>query len=218
MHRKKSDAILKRALLFWGMVGVIAACVAGITVFAAPGAATAPVRGGVRPKETPANNPNFPFTTDAMLPPTLAASLHGEATEVARGYLRLTQEPGLAARAVVLPTQAPTPAPRGIVNGTGTLEGLYPYLLKMDVANHWEGVGKDDVAVVLAGTLRADPTQGVIELLWGQRNSSLGDAKMFPTPTKHGSVRITAVNGSVFTLTAADGSVFTFDSKAMTYR
>lgn len=225
MHRKKSYTIPKRALLFWGLVGVIAAGAAGITAFAAPGTmttalapstATASSHLGARPKETPANNPNFPFATDAMLPPTLAASLHGEATEVARGYLRLTQEPGLAAQTWVLPTQAPTPAPRGIVNGTGNNEQLSPYLRMMDITNHWEGMGKDPA--VITGALLTDPRQGVTVLAYGQRNSSLGDTKVFPTPTKHGAVRITAVNGSMFTLTAADGTVFTFDIKAMTYR
>lgn len=206
---------------------MITACAAGITAFAAPGAVTTTVpapsiataassRLGARPKETPANNPNFPFATDAMLSPSLAAGLHAEATERTQGYLRLTQEPGLAARAVVLPTRAPTPAPRGIVDGIGNNEQLGPYLRMMDITNHWEGMGKDPA--VITGALLTDPRQGVTVLAYGQRNSSLGDTKVFPTPTKHGAVRITAVNGSMFTLTAADGTVFTFDIKAMTYR
>ncbi|MHB8646673.1 MAG: hypothetical protein ACYDAR_12865 [Thermomicrobiales bacterium] len=39
-----------------------------------------------------------------------------------------------------------------------------------------------------------------------------------PTPTKHGSVHITVVNGSLVTLVAADGTTFIFDDTTYTFK
>ena len=189
------------------------AVIAGAFAFSASGAPPP-----TRPPQGLAN-PNLPYATDAHLEPTFASSLHRDATrrvEAATNFARNppTKDPNT-------PTPIPTvdhPASRtGIITGPLPDEDSFTFANTAVIENFYRAFPNSSAFVVAAGASKRDPQQGFVGVAAAQKtglvvlNTSL-------TPTKHGSVHITAVNGSLVTLAAADGTTFTFDDTTYTFR
>ena len=88
--------------------------------------------------------------------------------------------------------------------------------------NDWiistSNVYSDGVSIVVfAGSLVADPTQGVVGVAKGNPSDGSIPSTIVNTPSKHGFVRITAVNGGIVSLVAQDGTTFRFDDSTLKF-
>jgi hypothetical protein len=112
--------------------------------------------------------------------------------------------------------RTPSPFPTGVA----TVYGIQPPMNDepwesggtYSFINMWLGQS----AMVFAGALSSDPSQGLVVLT--DRGTVSNGASLPPsilgtyqTPTKDGALTITAANGEVLTLMAADGANYTFD-------
>ena len=87
----------------------------------------------------------------------------------------------------------------------------------VEVTNSWRDYVHGQYFVVWAGALGADPQQGVVVVADQEMTATTPLPQPIKTPTKHGKVRITAVNGSLLTLVADDGTMFVFDLTTRTF-
>lgn len=69
---------------------------------------------------------------------------------------------------------------------------------------------------VFAGSLAEDREQGVIYVMPEHPNPQISGGR-FLTPTRSGAVKITAKNGSVFSLVSTRGASFRFDFSSRKY-
>ncbi len=187
--------------------------IVGVTTFAVSSASSG---SQTRQPET-LTNPNFPFPTNARLDPTNAAIAHRDATarvEVATTFARN-------------PVKAPTHTPPPNVIQPGEVVGLIAGPLPPDygpafrsdaiIENFWRQFPNDNLFVIVAGAVKSDPQQGFVGVATFQKTGLVALNKSL-TPTKHGSVHITAVNGSLVTLIATDGTTFIFDDTTYTFK
>ena len=111
--------------------------------------------------------------------------------------------------------QAITPSPTLPVTypPTGTSENgrdiATGHLLVIDVFNGWYGIWHGKVVGVYSGASSDDPGQGEIAIVIN--SAPFGN---FPTPTKHGGVRVVGEEDNRLTLVSTDGTTYYFDVPA----
>ncbi len=159
---------------------------------------------------------HYPAAPGATLDPTHQAIANAEATWSVGVILTATQQPprSQAKAAPMFPVE-PTPT---VV--TGIIKNVVPPTHSdAYVDSEWRGIEGNLLTVIWAGELQSDFDQGVV--LVDQIDLSgpyvYKAPKEIRTPTKHGSVKITTVNGMLLTLQAEDGTIFTFDASALAF-
>jgi hypothetical protein len=142
-----------------------------------------------------------PLTLTAIVEETSAETLAARATT---GF------------ALIETLQARTPVPTAPFTypPTGTSENGYDIasgkMLQIDALNGWRGIWDGKAIGVYAGS--SEPDQGIIVVVI---NSGLFG--YFPTPTKHGGVRVVSEHNNRLTLVSTDGTTYYFDIPAMSY-
>jgi hypothetical protein len=207
----------KRILTVAGAALLAVAAIAVATAFAVSSAPPATA------SKVPSylSNPNAPFPTDARLNPTTAAQLHRDATARVEVATRVARDP--ASRATYPPTLVVTESDRlknsgAIIAGTVSPDYSRPYGDDLVIENYYAAYANDVLFVVVAGSVKGDAERGFVGVATTQvKHGLVSDNRSF-TPTKHGSVHITAVNGSLVTLVATDGTTFTFDYATYTFK
>jgi hypothetical protein len=165
------------------------------------------------------SNPNHPYATDAHLEPTTAFNVHRDATARVAAATRAVSNP---------PTKdqyTPTPVPIsdnpgnriGIIVGPLPPPDDFPFRNDAIIENFSRAFPHDSMFIVAAGAANNDPQQGFVGVATSGRTGLYALNKSL-TPTKHGSVHITAVNGSLVTLMAQDGTTFTFDDTTYMFK
>jgi hypothetical protein len=84
--------------------------------------------------------------------------------------------------------------------------------LGIDALNGWFGIWDGKVVGVYSGAWSTDPDQGVMAIFIDS-----GLVGNFPTPTKHGGVRVVSEHDNRLTLVSTDGTTYYFDIPAMRY-
>ncbi|MHB8647327.1 MAG: hypothetical protein ACYDAR_16200 [Thermomicrobiales bacterium] len=217
MFRPRYRMSRKRILTVAGAALLVVAAIGAITAFTA-----ASVASSVTPNKQSAAlaNPNSPFATDAHLDPTRTAYLSFLATtyvDLATNAARATTGPPTP---TPLPSEAPSFQRTGIISGPLPIGDDRVFRNDATIENYWRAFTSPYgpyMFVVAAGVRQDDPQQGFVGVALYQHNA-LESLNKSPTPTKHGNVHITAVNGSLVTLVAADGTVFTFDDTTFTFK
>ncbi len=158
----------------------------------------------------------YPVAPGATLEATHRAIANAEATWAVGVVLAATQHP-YQRSANAFPTYPVEPSPTvetGIINDIAPLIHHYVY-----IQNRWQGVEGNQITVVYAGVLESDLNQGVVLVSQDKLDSTYTyrAPKEIRTPTKHGSVKITAVNGTLLTLEAKDDTGFTFDVSTLAF-
>lgn len=148
-------------------------------------------------------------TTQSPYSDALQAIINKEATQSAAPRSPKPAEVFLSPTA----DRRPTATPR-----LGILEISMSSFQEYHIAfidNQWVGEENDGFINVAAGSQRYDNNQGFVGIISGPKGTTFGDpgvtSSTYLTPIKAGPVRITAVNGTLFTLEAANGIVFVFD-------
>jgi hypothetical protein len=194
---------LRSGRMVVAVVSVLSVAIAAIAIITVVGAQNAATKPTVRP-----------FV--ASLPPgkqTAAAVGESKTAEYA------TAHPG---KVQIQPSETPAPLPVGI-------QSKYPnwWNMKQGFENEWFGSLNNVRLSVYAGSVATmksdggvaeDPQQGYVAVAAGTDvNGPHRDYQEYLTPTKHGAVKITAVNGTLVSLVAKDGTVFTFDLATRTF-
>ncbi len=91
-----------------------------------------------------------------------------------------------------------------------------PFRPSHAAVNEWFGTLNGKHVGVYATTLVEDVDRGAVGIATEQADGT-DIYQEYPTATKHGALRIIAVNGVLFTLQAKDGTVFTFDLATRTF-
>lgn len=215
---KMLTTVTRRHFYLSGTLLVGLLTILGITAFAVSGATPVPPRAV---QNDPLSNPIFPFSTETQLNPTLAAHFHAQATDRAFAYTRAASMP--QPQNVATPTNITMSQNPGSVTGIifGPLSREYDLVFRdrAIIENFWctYNTPGNNMFVVVAGAPVGDPSQGFVGVAVWQK-TGLRLLKSTVTPTKHGSVHVTAVNGSLVTLVAADGTTFVFDYVTYTFR
>jgi hypothetical protein len=174
-----------------------------VTVAASPFPTSSPQQPAA-PSQTITPGIPYPVPAIALTPSAVAAE-----TAAAEAIYR-TQQAATA--------QAYTPLPTGkaIYLPTGTMEnGFYLVggkLLGIKALNGWFGLWDGNEVSVYAGATSDDPDQGVIAV--AINNAPFGN---FPTPTKHGGVRVVGEHDNRLTLVSTDGTTYYFDIPSFSY-
>lgn len=144
-------------------------------------------------------------SSNSALPPGKQAFLSRQATAIA------------AAPQGPPPTKGP-PAALSAMNAPATPESgirdiqISPFRAQEAlIANRWQGTVAGTFVVVYAGRLTTPPDQGLVGVSVGTPGTPAFSLQQYPTPTKTGSVRIVAENGTLLTLMSDNGVIFTFD-------
>jgi hypothetical protein len=179
-----------------------------VTVVASPSPTSSPQQPATPPQEpttaVPYPIPGVPvpsLTLTAIVQETLDKTVAAQATQ---GF------------AIIETLEAITPSPTLPVTypPTGTSEDMYDIasgqMLGIDALNGWYGIWNAKVIGVYAGS--SDPDQGVIVVV-----INADPFGYFPTPTKHGAVRVVSEHNNRLTLVATDGTTYYFDIPAMSY-
>ncbi len=201
-------SLLSHRTILIGGVLLVLFVIVGVTAFTALGATPEAV-----------TNPNYPFPTDAHLDPTKANIVHRDATARITAATQFARNP---------PTRDPntaTPFPTvihpisrtGIIPGPLPGEDDFPFRHDATVENFYRIFLDNRIFVVAAGATQTDPLQGFVGVA-AYNKTGLQPLNKSLTPTKHGSVHITAVNGSLVTLVAVDGTMFVFDDTTYTFK
>ncbi len=124
----------------------------------------------------------------------------------------------------IRPTETLGPPVEGIQN-------KYPdaWNQKLPIQNEWFGtIGGKGIAIYAGdyasidpdGDVRLDREQGYVAVgitPVGAKSHADTNYEEYLTPTKHGALKITAVNGTQVSLVAADGTAFTFNLDTRTF-
>ncbi len=122
-------------------------------------------------------------------------------------------KPAMSSEQIAM-TPIPTP-----ISLTGIVDSRQnPFHRKQAAENSYFGSLNGEHIAIFAGASEKDTLQGVVGVARGQVGSNTDDVyQEYLTPTKHGWVRITAVNGSQVSLVAKDGTPFVFDLATRTF-
>lgn len=112
-------------------------------------------------------------------------------------------------------TFPPLPTPIYLTGIIASVEN--PYRRGQVAVNQWHDFVNGKHIGVYATSLYGDYDQGAVGVSTADRDGTHDTYQEYPTPTKHGPVQITAVNGTHFTLQAKDGTVFVFDLATRTF-
>jgi len=92
-----------------------------------------------------------------------------------------------------------------------------PYRHSWAAINQWHDFVNGKHIGVYATSVYNDADQGAVGVSTADRDGTNDTYQEYPTPTKHGPLRIMAVNGTLFTLQAKDSTGFTFDLATRTF-
>jgi hypothetical protein len=111
---------------------------------------------------------------------------------------------------------APPAVPRATAEPlpTGLFESSDPVLAKAGyrIANHWRGVLGSDYVDLYAGARESDLAQGVVVFqLTDRADLNNPRTNTIATPSRHGLVSITTIQGGDISVRAADGTTFVFN-------
>jgi hypothetical protein len=174
-----------------------------VTVAASPSLTSSPQQPATPLQTTIAEVP-YPVPAIALTPSAVAAET------AAAEAIYYTQQAATA--------QAYTPLPTGkaIYLPTGTMENGFEMvagkLLGIKALNGWSGIWDGKAIAIYAGATSDDPDQGVIAV--GINSAPFGN---FPTPTKHGGVRVVSEHNNRLTLVSTDGTTYYFDIPSLSY-
>lgn len=208
MPRKNLSVQRNRSRLSRGMFVLGAAVAVGLTTLVISTASSAP-----SPLHTPAPAPSGRIAPYLIVgtpsDPTRQAFEIRRATYYTGAILTATAHPSYVANSSAIASLAPQPTPTVQV---GVIEDRASPDRTSYVQNRWQGdLGNGQMITVFAGSLKSDPSQGVVLIYRGQVNGAFGIPTVVQTPARHGSVRIVGVAGTVFTLMAVDGTTYLFD-------
>jgi hypothetical protein len=178
-----------------------------VTVVASPSPTPSPQQPATPPQE-PTTEVQYPFPLEYPLTPSAVAA----ETAAAANIFYTQQAISRATHLAISPTSAlpATFPPTGTDESPETI--LVGKQLGFDVLNAWGGILNGKPVSVFAGASSTDPNQGEIFILIYN-----GIAERFPTPTKHGGVRVVSEQDNRLTLVSTDGTTYYFDIPAMSY-
>jgi hypothetical protein len=122
-------------------------------------------------------------------------------TQIPMNTLSPTAPPKDPTLAPAPPTIEPIAFPTGLFDGGGDAF----YSGDVTIQNYWQNIVNGETVQVFAGALYQDPEQGLVIVV------GLSPSGRYYTPTRAGSVRITAENNLRLTLISANGATFYFD-------
>lgn len=147
------------------------------------------------------------------LPPAKQALLDASA-EMREAALR-APAPVKDPDALAPPRLPEPPWPTGIIeSGQAPYPGsLYRF------SNQWHEVVGGEHAIVYAGALREDPSQGIVAVAFTALDvtSPAAEGGVYETPVRAGAVRIVAATPDGLALEAADGTLLTFSLGSRTF-
>lgn len=109
--------------------------------------------------------------------------------------------------------QTDPPRPLGILENAGA-----PFPAAVFTArNAWQGKRDGGLVIVYAGVDGADPQQGLVIVIWEDKDGGFERAEHRPTPVKAGPVKIVKAEGNHLTLEAQNGATFTFDVQSQSF-
>jgi hypothetical protein len=199
--------------LLLGLVLVAAITIAIITTLREPASGSLTVAASPFPTSWPQQpaapsqtiTPGIPYPVPAM------ETYNAVAAETAAAEaIYYTQQAATA--------QAYTPLPTGkaIYLPTGTMESGYAMAtgktLGINAVNGWSGLWDGKSIAIYAGATSDDPDQGVLAI--GINSAPFGN---FPTPTKHGGLRVVGEHDNRLTLVSTDGTTYYFDIHSLSY-
>jgi hypothetical protein len=216
---KTGKPVQEMARMILGLVIVAAITIAIISTLhgPAPGSATAAVSSDptASPQQpaTPFQEPTtaVPYPAPWVPPLTLTAIVEETFAEtyVAEVTLKFAMRETYQAY-TPLPTAPFTYPP------TGTLDDPYvrasAKMLAIYGLNGWRGLWDRKVVGVYAGALSEGSDQGIIDVWFDS-----GEVGKFPTPTKHGGVRVVSEHNNRLTLVSTDGTTYYFDIPSLSY-
>jgi hypothetical protein len=214
---KTGKSIQEMVRLLLGLAIVAAITITIISTLREPGSGSTTAATSPDPTSSPQQPATPPQTTIAEVPypvPAIALTPSAVAAETAAAEaIYYTQQ------AISLATyQASTPLPteKAIYLPTGTMENgsemVAGKLLRINALNGWSGIWDGKAIAIYAGATSDDPDQGVIAV--AINSAPFGK---FPTPTKHGGVRVVSEQDNRLTLVSTDGTTYYFDIPAMSY-
>ena len=214
---KKGKPIQEMARLLLGLVIVATITIAiistlrgpapgNVTVAASPSPTSSPQQPATPPQEP---TTAIPYPVPMIHPPTTPTAVGADMTENAYATrvfaIRETHQ------AFTPPPTLPFTYPP-----TGTSENGRVFAsgktLGIDALNGWYGIWDGKVVGVYSGASSTDPDQGVMVIFIDS-----GLVGNFPTPTKHGGVRVVSEHNNRLTLVSTDGTTYYFDIPAMSY-
>jgi hypothetical protein len=214
---KTGKPIQEMVRLLLGLAIVAAITIAIISTLRGPASGSVTVAASSSPTSLPHQPATPPQTTTASVPypvPAIALTPSAVAAETAAAEaIYYTQQ--AISRATY---QASTPLPTGkvIYLPTGTMDnGFYMdagKLLGIKALNGWSGIWDGKAIAIYAGATSDDPDQGVIAV--AINSAPFGN---FPTPTKHGAVRVVSEQNNRLTLVSTDGTTYYFDIPSFSY-
>jgi hypothetical protein len=215
--KNKLNRILISSLFVIGL-GIVALITAAIiTTLRGPASGSLTVAASSSPTSSPQQPAKPPQEPTAAVPypvPAIVQTYNAVAAETAAAEaIYRTQQAIFRAT-----DQASTPRPTGIVIHlpTGTMDyGFYldaGKLLGIKALNGWFGLWDGKAIAIYAGAASDDPDQGVIAV--AINNAPFGN---FPTPTKHGGVRVVGEHDNRLTLVSTDGTTYYFDIPSFSY-
>jgi hypothetical protein len=213
---KTGKPIQEMVRLLIGLAIVAAITIAIITTLREPASGSVTVAASSSPTSSPQQPaaPSQTITPGIPYPVPAIETYNAVAAETAAAEaIYYTQQ--AISRAT---DQASTPRPTEIVIylPTGTMESGYAMatgkLLGINAVNGWSGLWDGKSIAIYAGATSDDPDQGVIAV--GINSAPFGN---FPTPTKHGGVRVVGEHDNRLTLVSTDGTTYYFDIPSFSY-
>jgi hypothetical protein len=211
---KTGKPIQEMVRLLLGLAIVAAITIAIITTLREPAPGSIAVAASTSPTSSTQQPATPPQTTTAEVPypiPAIALTPSAVAAETAAAEaIYYTQQ------AATRQAYTPPPTEKAIYLPTGTMENGFEMvagkLLGIKALNGWSGIWDGKAVAIYAGATSDDPDQGVIAV--AINSAPFGK---FPTPTKHGGVRVVSEHNNRLMLVSTDGTTYYFDIPAMSY-
>ncbi len=214
----KPDKALREIILFvigLGIVGLTTAAI--ITTLRRPTPGSIAVAASPSPTSSP-QQPAIPPQEPTTAVPYPYPMIYPQTTPTAVGAAKTENAYATRVFAIRETHQAFTPPPTlpFTYPPTGTSENGRVFAsgktLGIDALNGWYGIWDGKVVGVYSGASSTDPDQG--EMVIFIDSGLVGN---FPTPTKHGGVRVVSEHNNRLTLVSTDGTTYYFDIPAMSY-
>jgi hypothetical protein len=208
---KTGKPIQEMVRLLIGLAIVAAITIAIITTLREPasGSATAaaspfPTSSSQQPTTPPQTPVPYPFPWNILTPSAVAAET------AAAEAIYYTQQVATYQAYTPLPNPPFTYPPTGTIeNGREIATGQ---LLGINAVNGWYGLWDGNEVNLYAGALSDDPDQGVIVF-----SINIGHFENYPTPTRHGAVRVVSEQDNRLMLVSTDGTTYYFDIPSLSY-
>jgi hypothetical protein len=211
---KTGKPIQEIVRLLLGLVIVAAITIAIISTLREPASGSVNVAASSSPTSSPQQPATPPQTTTTEVPypvPAIALTPIAAASETAGAEaIYYTQQAATAQAYTPLPNPPFTYPPTGTLeNGREIATGQ---LLGINAVNGWYGLWDRNEINLYAGALSDNPDQGVIVF-----SINIGDFEYYPTPTRHGAVRVVSEQDNRLKLVSTDGTTYYFDIPSLSY-